>query len=40
MIYTHVLDNTRPGVESPADRLARIRSTANSDQTGEKKPAP
>lgn len=24
MIYTHVLDGSRPGVESPADRLARI----------------
>ena len=40
LLYTHGLDNTRRGVESPADRLALIRSTANSDQTGEKKPAP
>ncbi len=26
MIYTHVLENRRPGVESPADRLARIEA--------------
>ena len=32
MIYTHVLENTEPGVESPADRLARIESDANPEQ--------
>ena len=26
MIYTHILENTRPGIESPADRLARLLS--------------
>jgi len=35
MIYTHVLENTRPGVESPADRLARIEADAGLEQPGE-----
>jgi len=33
-------EGARPCVENPENRLARIRSTADSDQTGEKKPAP
>jgi hypothetical protein len=32
MIYTHVLENSRPGIESPADRLARIESDSNLEQ--------
>jgi len=37
MIYTHVLDDARPAVESPADRLARIeighsRTNAENDR--------
>ncbi len=31
MIYTHVLENARPGIESPADRLARMETDLNDD---------
>jgi len=36
MIYTHVLESARPGIESPADRLARIEADRPSVDGVEK----